>query len=269
VEGLLNATLANDGGSVVYGTPLYACEVVDSTLDVARKLAMDGAPDGTLVTAQHQLAGRGRRRVQWFDEPGESALLTYILRPVLEKILVEPWRIPFLGSLACVLAAQDLGLADAKVKWPNDIYSGGRKLGGMIVDTVDRQASTACYLLGIGINVLQTSFTKEETFIQPATSFARELEAGESDNRVPTVAAVTDRVSARLSDVMNEFAANPSELMSSWRQHQMTGHTQNGISLDGTRQVHGEYVDVRESDGAGLIKLDANLGPIVAILPGR
>jgi len=60
---------------------LHALDSVDSTQTEAQRLAAEGAPEGTVVTARHQRAGRGQRGHEWWDEPGESLLVSVLLRP--------------------------------------------------------------------------------------------------------------------------------------------------------------------------------------------
>ena len=104
---------------------------VTSTQDVARDL-----PIGTIVVADHQEAGRGRAGRRWEAAPGTALLVSFVLRPH-----------PLLSLAAGVAAAEACG-PKVRLKWPNDLLLGGRKLGGILVE-----ASPARAVCGIGINL--------------------------------------------------------------------------------------------------------------------
>jgi BirA family transcriptional regulator, biotin operon repressor / biotin---[acetyl-CoA-carboxylase] ligase len=127
---------------------------VDSTQTVAFALAADGAVDRTVVVAQAQTAGRGRRGRLWLDEPGASLLTSIILRPRL-----EPARLPTLSLAAGVAVVEALervtGLKP-RLKWPNDVLVDGRKLAGILLES--RLGPSPLVVLGIGVNLTQRVF---------------------------------------------------------------------------------------------------------------
>lgn len=121
---------------------------VGSTQTEAFALAARGAPDGTVVVADHQRAGRGRRGRSWLDAAGQSLLVSIVVRPRL-----APPRLPLLSYAAAVAVAEALagaGLA-ARLKWPNDVLVGGRKIAGILLET--RGPGPVATVVGIGINV--------------------------------------------------------------------------------------------------------------------
>lgn len=113
--------------------PIVRLDVVDSTQTAAWQLAERGAPDRTVVVADHQLAGRGRRGRSWHDEPGASLLLSIVVYP---RLPVE--QIPMLSLATGVAVAEALarhfGL-QARLKWPNDVLVGGRKIAGILLES--------------------------------------------------------------------------------------------------------------------------------------
>jgi BirA family transcriptional regulator, biotin operon repressor / biotin---[acetyl-CoA-carboxylase] ligase len=141
---------------------------VDSTQAVAFALAADGAADGTVVVAESQTAGRGRRGRAWVDEPGASLLASIVLRPRL-----EPARLPGLSLAAGVAVAEALirtaGLAP-RLKWPNDVLVDGRKIGGILLESRlgGATAGPVTVALGIGVNLGQRLFPAD--LAQRATS---------------------------------------------------------------------------------------------------
>ena len=104
---------------------------VASTQDVAR-----GLPVGSVVVADHQTSGRGRLEHRWEAPPGTALLVSFVLAP-------NP-----LLSLAAGVAAAEACDQDVRLKWPNDLLVGGRKVGGILVE-----ATAAKAVCGIGINL--------------------------------------------------------------------------------------------------------------------
>jgi BirA family transcriptional regulator, biotin operon repressor / biotin---[acetyl-CoA-carboxylase] ligase len=122
---------------------------VTSTLDVAHAIA-PGAPDGTLVLADRQTSGRGRHGRRWASAAGAGIWLTLIERPL------DPHALDVL-SLRCGLgAAESLdAIAGGRIslKWPNDLYLGGRKLAGILIETRWRGSAPDWVAIGFGLNV--------------------------------------------------------------------------------------------------------------------
>lgn len=113
------------------GARIIHLESVTSTQDVARNL-----PIGSIVIAEHQTAGRGRQEHRWEAPPGTALLVSFVLAP-------NP-----LLSLAVGVAAAEACDQGVRLKWPNDLLLGGRKVGGILVE-----ASPAKAVCGIGINL--------------------------------------------------------------------------------------------------------------------
>ena len=138
------------------GNPRVHRRLVDSTNALAHTLALHGAPHGTLVTATEQTAGRGRQGRRWVAPPGSSLLCSLVLREV-----------PRLLPLAAGVAVAEVAGDGARVKWPNDVLLGGRKLAGILVEGRPQEAWA---VLGIGINVaVHVADLPEELRSQVAT----------------------------------------------------------------------------------------------------
>jgi BirA family transcriptional regulator, biotin operon repressor / biotin---[acetyl-CoA-carboxylase] ligase len=120
------------------GRPRVHLREVGSAIDVARDLALGGATHGTLVTAGVQTAGRGRQGRSWTAPPGQALLLALIVRDP------DP-----LLSLRAGLAVADLAGREARVKWPNDVLVGGRKVAGVLVEGRPQEGWA---IAGIGVN---------------------------------------------------------------------------------------------------------------------
>jgi BirA family biotin operon repressor/biotin-[acetyl-CoA-carboxylase] ligase len=161
---------------------------VGSTQTEARRLAEAGAPEGTLVWAEHQTRGRGRLGRRWLDEPGASLLLSIVLRP-----RVDPGRLPQLSLVAGVAVAEairaECGLP-AALQWPNDVTVAGRKAGGILAESFVGPDGAPVVILGIGLNVNQTAMPGE--LGDRATSLR--LEAGRPFDRERLLAALQERL---------------------------------------------------------------------------
>jgi BirA family transcriptional regulator, biotin operon repressor / biotin---[acetyl-CoA-carboxylase] ligase len=122
---------------------------VSSTLDVAHAIAAD-APSGTLIVADEQSSGRGRHGRRWTSPPGAGLWITLIERPTDARSLdVLALRCGLLAAEALdALATGPIG-----VKWPNDLYVGGRKLAGVLIETRWRGTSPEWVAIGFGLNV--------------------------------------------------------------------------------------------------------------------
>lgn len=165
--------------------PVVRLGSVVSTQSVALELAEQGAPDRTVVIAEHQTAGRGRRGARWEDEPGASLLMSMVLRPSL-----EPARLPTLSYAAAVAVAEALAAVAPvvpRLKWPNDVLVGPRKIAGILLETrLGRVPVTT--ILGIGINLGQRQFPP--SLRDRATSVA--IETGLAVDREALLTALLD-----------------------------------------------------------------------------
>src|SRR5690349_14616787 len=131
--------------ATTFGEPHHHHEVADSTNLIAKDLAEDGAPSGTVVTAGEQTAGRGRGERRWVAPPGAALLYSAILRPLDLSHLLLPLAVPIAVCDACEAVAP----VTTQVKWPNDVWLDERKLAGILIEA--RPPDWA--VIGIGINL--------------------------------------------------------------------------------------------------------------------
>jgi len=129
---------------------LIEYDEVGSTLDVAHTLAADGAAAGTVVVANAQTAGRGQRGRAWQSEHGAGVWLTLIERPSDASALdVLSLRV----GLALAPALDPFAASPVRLKWPNDLYVDGRKLGGILIEARWREGEPDWVAIGAGINL--------------------------------------------------------------------------------------------------------------------
>src|SRR6202167_4283328 len=134
------------------GCVIHYFEEVESTQNIARNLAAEGAPHGTAVIAETQSAGRGRMGRGWHSPPGVNLYTTIILRPRLA--MAEVPRLSLVAGVAAAEALEEVAPGIVALKWPNDVWLRGRKAGGIIAEAVtDASHGLQCVLLGIRLNL--------------------------------------------------------------------------------------------------------------------
>jgi BirA family biotin operon repressor/biotin-[acetyl-CoA-carboxylase] ligase len=153
-------------------------EQTDSTNDDAKRMAAQGAAEGTIVWADRQAAGRGRRGRRW-ESPAGNLYCSLVLRP--DVPLARAGQVGFAAALAIAETVQECLPPDVSVrcKWPNDVLIHGRKTAGLLLETETRADSTVDWLvLGVGINV--SSYPENVEF--PATSLSTEGSQADVDS---------------------------------------------------------------------------------------
>ena len=180
-----------------WGVPeLHLFRSIGSTNDVAAERAEAGAPDGTLVLAEHQSAGRGRRGRAWQAPPGDALLMSMVFRT---GVAGPPGPAPLRVGLAVAEALESVG-ARCAIKWPNDVLVGGRKIAGVLCE-----AGTGTIVAGVGVNVRQGPDDWPPELRGEATSLAAVLGrrvalAEVADPLVARLLALRDVVSRTLDD---------------------------------------------------------------------
>jgi BirA family biotin operon repressor/biotin-[acetyl-CoA-carboxylase] ligase len=172
------------------GTPRVHHRVTDSTNERGRALAEAGAPHGTLVTADEQLAGRGRQGRAWTAPPRSAVLMSVVLRELTETL-----------PLAAAVAVSEALPVEAAIKWPNDVWIAERKVAGILIEA---RPLDGWAVLGIGLNVTTEEFPPE----LHATSLAL---AGATMSHDEALAALLDTLERWL-------AASPSSVLAAWRE---------------------------------------------------
>ena len=184
---------------------VHAYGSIVSTNDTAKRLAVACAPEGTLVVAETQTGGHGRRGSTWESPPG-GLWFSFVLRPHL-----PPDRASGLSIVAAVAVAQTvIGFAgvSARIKWPNDIFVGGRKLAGVMVVS----AGEGALVVGVGVNANVPECELPAPKWYEATSLLRE--AGESCDRAALLARVLAEFESRYFAYRGPDHA---ELMDEWK----------------------------------------------------
>jgi len=164
-----------------------------STMDEARRLAEQNAPDGTLVVTDYQTAGRGRLDRHWQAAPGSSLLLSLILRPAIASHQVQ--QLTMLSGLAVAEGVEAETGLPVGLKWPNDLEIGGAKVGGILAEVELSGVRVSYVVVGVGLNVNLDPQQSSEPLLTRATSLSAQL--GRPVARLPLLWAVLHAVEAR------------------------------------------------------------------------
>lgn len=193
-----------------FGRMVRGYESAGSTNQIALQWAAEGALEGSLVTAEHQTAGRGRRGRTWNAPHGQNLLFSLVLRPDL-----APEERSILSIVAAVAVGETIDEITAplqtRVKWPNDVLLEGRKVGGILLEASFSGASGGAIVLGIGLNVNQMNFDAKLT--ARATSLC--LEVGRPLSRATLLARLLGRLESRYDAL---FAGGRSALLAAYEE---------------------------------------------------
>jgi len=193
----------------LFGRNLVLLPRVGSTNDVAKELAAQGAPEGTVVLADEQTAGRGRMGRRWLAPPGTCLLCSILFRPDLPPTQAQ--RLTMLCSLAAADAIEQVAGLRVAVKWPNDLIvqpptsnpqpptsnpqpQAWRKLAGVLTETGVMGERLEFVVVGIGINV-NVALRDLPSLAPDATSIL--AETGRQVDRVTLLAALLAGVEVR------------------------------------------------------------------------
>ena len=172
------------------GRKIVYHESIGSTNDEAHRLAVAGTPEGTLVIAEEQTAGRGRLQRRWVAPPGQALLFSLIFYPTFPPR--DAYQVTMLSSVAClqgVLACTGLRLA---LKWPNDLLLDGRKVAG-ILSEVGQAGERTFLVVGVGLNV-NVDLAPWPELREQATSLSEAL--GRPVARIPLLQEMLRRIEA-------------------------------------------------------------------------
>jgi BirA family biotin operon repressor/biotin-[acetyl-CoA-carboxylase] ligase len=232
---------------------IYCYNNIDSTNTEAKRQAMSGAPNGSLFVAEQQSSGKGRLGRSFLSPPGTGLWFSVLLRP--EQVADEITTVTLKAGLAVCKAIRKLTGCPAKIKWPNDVVIGGKKVCGILTEMAAENDRVDFIVVGIGINVNTPSFPEE--LREKATSLL--LETGENVPRIRVLQEVLFRLEKFLTnrtdeEFWNEYKALCVSL------NRKVGFSRNGLPLVGMAE------DI-SPDGELLVRLED--GSIVPVRSGE
>lgn len=141
------------------GLPFLVLDTVDSTNNYAmRQLHAGLAKHGQVYFAHHQYAGKGQRGRTWNAAAGENITMSIILDPTFPNNQFS-FLLSASVALSCIHFLEELKIDELTIKWPNDVYWRDRKAGGILIENLYRSNLWKFAVVGIGININQTSFS--------------------------------------------------------------------------------------------------------------
>lgn len=182
--------IRRDLATKVVGRQVDCVKQLSSTNLIAREAAADGAPEGLVVLADSQSAGRGRLGRNWASPEGVNIYCSVLLRPQLS--LSDAPQLTFLTAVATAEVLEEVCGLNARVKWPNDVLVNGRKIAGLLNELGAETEQIHFLVMGIGINVNMCADQFPADLRYPATSVM--LETGKAQARLPLVRALLRRI---------------------------------------------------------------------------
>lgn len=237
------------------GKEIHYFREVDSTNEVAKKLAREGAPEGTIVIAESQSRGKGRRGKKWVSPLG-GAWMSIILRP--NTLPINAPQLTFIAGVAAAKTIKEEYGLDAGIKWPNDVLIDDKKVCGALTE-ISTEINTIDYIVtGIGIDANIDVNLLPPELKETTTSLKSEL------NQEISRMILVQKFLGNFEVMYDEFnKGNFQEILRKWRQLSKTIGRQVEIRK-GTEFVRGEAVGVN-SKGALILELeDGTLKKIIS-----
>lgn len=173
-----------------FGRHLNLMEVTSSTQEAARLLAEEGAPEGTLVIAEEQTGGRGRQGKRWYSPARKGIWMSLLLRP--QRPLSFAPQLTLLTAVAVCRAIRKVTGVDAGIKWPNDLLVQGKKICGILIESVGEDERIKYCIAGIGIDVNVELEELPPELHKVATSL--KIESGQTQSRATLISAVMNEL---------------------------------------------------------------------------
>jgi len=238
-----------------FAARIHYYSTIGSTNDVASGLASGGGPEGsvgTVVVADAQSAGRGRRGRTWFSPPGAGLYVSVVLAPARSIDSTRARALTTLGAGVAIAEGVELATGlRADLKWPNDLFVARRKLGGILAEAVGDAV-----VLGYGINVGPAAYPVELT--DRATSLESEL--GRPVDRARVFAETLAALAARHADLL---AGRFDAILDSWRARS-PGCQGRRVSWTTPSGQHTGVTAGIDELGALLVRIDGRIERIVA-----
>lgn len=256
-ELLLPEEIGIDLNTQIMGKRIEHYSEVSSTQDIAAELARSGAAEGTLVIAEMQKNGRGRKGRKWVSLPEGGIYFSLILRPNLTPS--QAMQIPLIAGVALTKAIKATVSLQPMIKWPNDIIVGQKKVGGILTEMNSEIDVVNHIVLGIGLNVNI-----------PSLLFAEQT-AGIATSLIDECGAYTSRANL-IQCFLKEFemiypkflASGFSSVRDEWKALNNTIGSRVRIN-DGGKETEGEALDI-DIDGFLLVRKES--GDVSKIISG-
>lgn len=229
-----------------FGKKILYFNSLNSTMDTATQLAMQGAREGTVVIAESQTQGRGRLGRLWHSPKYKGLYFSIILKPRIS--LNRAPIITLLAGVSICEAVKESTSLDAQIKWPNDVMLHNKKLGGILTEIKAEVDEISFAVIGVGLNIN----TDKKSLISGAISLSQEIKEGLSRLQI-------------FQNILNRLEVNyllfhkkgPLAVTDKWRQLSVTLGKRVKV-YSHKEHIEGEAVDI-DSDGGLLVRRDCGL----------
>jgi BirA family biotin operon repressor/biotin-[acetyl-CoA-carboxylase] ligase len=254
MDGLSVEVIRAGLGTRFIGQNVVYLPQMGSTNDEARRLAEEGAPEGTLVIADHQTAGRGRLSRRWEAPPGCCLLMSLLFRPELAPHQAQ--RLTMVCGLALVDTIESKTGLRADLKWPNDVVINGAKVAGMLTEIALSGSRLDYVVTGIGLNVNLDPARLPGDLLMPATSLSQVL--GQPVARLPLLQACLRAVERRYLALRSGHSPH-----AEWAERLAT--LGKAVTVSGAGPALDGVAEGANADGALLLRLaDGRLETVLA-----
>ena len=255
-DAMLSGEISNGLETKTIGCRIICHEEIDSTNNAAKRLAREGAAEGTVVVAESQTGGKGRLERQFFSPKGKGIWFSVVLRP--KFLPQEAPKCTLLAAVAVARAMTEFGLKPG-IKWPNDLLYDNKKLVGILTEMSAEMDGINYIVIGTGINV---NIAPEE-FPEELRSVATSLSQMKGANlpRVKFFQAVLRALDDLYAKVQAEGFA---PVLKEWRQYSITlGQEGKVIGVRDGEVYYGKAVDI-DDEGALLVDTAAGRQRVLA-----
>ena len=237
-----------------FGRHVVYLESTQSTNEEAKKIAREGAEEGTIVVAEEQITGHGRLARGFYSPFAKGVWFSLILRP--KFFPMEASKCTLLAAVGVCRGIRRMGLADAGIKWPNDILVHGKKLVGILTLMSASMEKIDYIIMGIGINTGIKKNEFPEDFREGATSFLNE---GINVSRKDLLAAILGELEKEYSIAQNEGF---DKVLDDWRALSVTLGQEVRV-IFGDDSYTGKAVDI-DRDGCLLVNTGSEVKRVIA-----
>ena len=143
---------------MISSIPIIKVDATDSTNELAKSILFENQKEGNFcVYTPNQLRGKGQMGAKWTSEPNKNLTFSLVIRNI-NLPNTETFFVSILVSLAVIQTLEKQLIPQLKLKWPNDILSGGKKIGGILIENNLKQSFVSSSIIGIGLNLNQLNF---------------------------------------------------------------------------------------------------------------
>lgn len=239
-----------------FGKKIYHFFRTDSTNRVAMELGYAGEPEGTLIVAEEQTAGRGRAGREWHSERGTGIYVTVLLRPKLAP--VQAPLLTMMAGLSARAAIQAQTALAIDLKWPNDLMLAGKKVGGILTEMHAEPSQVRFVIVGIGINVNQEKFPSELA----ATATSLRAESGKAHSRMELLV----RLLREFETDYNRFLRDgPAHVTQAFQSASSYAHGKRVRVTNGVEAFWGTTAGLSPE---GLLRVEREDGNVVTVIAG-